>query len=42
LLTQRRLQVMSLAGRQLDPLAEQCLQWIIADLERTSSELRGR
>ncbi|MDR5741154.1 MULTISPECIES: LysR family transcriptional regulator [unclassified Caballeronia] len=42
LLTQRRLQVMSLAGRQLDPLAEECLQWIIADLKRTSSELRGR
>ncbi|MGR3910559.1 LysR family transcriptional regulator [Burkholderia sp. SR8] len=42
LLTQRRLQVMSLAGRQLAPLAEECLRWIIADLERTSSELQGR
>jgi len=40
-LTQRRLAVMSHAGRQLDPRAEECLQWIIADLKRTSSELRG-
>ncbi|MEZ2350912.1 LysR family transcriptional regulator [Caballeronia sp. RCC_10] len=40
LLTQRRLQVMSLAGRQLDPIAEECLRWIIDDLTRTSQESR--
>jgi DNA-binding transcriptional LysR family regulator len=36
LLTQRRLQVLTLAGRQLDDLAEECLRWIIDDLTRTS------
>lgn len=36
LLTQRRLQVITVAGRQLDALAQQCLRWIVADLEETS------
>jgi len=36
LLTQRRLQVMTLAGRQLDELADACLKWITEDLTRTS------
>ncbi|CAB3677225.1 LysR family transcriptional regulator [Paraburkholderia rhynchosiae] len=36
LLAQRRLQVMTLAGRQLDELAQECLDWIIDDLKRTS------
>ncbi|MEM5339812.1 LysR family transcriptional regulator [Paraburkholderia azotifigens] len=36
LLTQRRLQVITLAGRQLDELAQRCLSWIVADLKETS------
>ncbi|WMY10450.1 LysR family transcriptional regulator [Paraburkholderia phenoliruptrix] len=36
LLAQRRLQVITLAGRQLDDLAQACLEWIIEDLKRTS------
>ncbi|WP_175980558.1 LysR family transcriptional regulator [Burkholderia sp. BCC1630] len=36
LLTQRRLQVLTLAGAQLDELANECLRWIIEDLKRTS------
>ncbi|HEX7932889.1 MAG TPA: LysR family transcriptional regulator [Paraburkholderia sp.] len=36
LLAQRRLQVITLAGRQLDSLAQECLDWIIEDLKRTS------
>lgn len=35
LLTQRRLQVLTLAGRSLDTLAQSVLDWIILDLERT-------
>ncbi|MBW0446541.1 LysR family transcriptional regulator [bacterium M00.F.Ca.ET.228.01.1.1] len=36
LLAQRRLQVITLAGRQLDDLAQECLDWIVEDLKRTS------
>jgi DNA-binding transcriptional LysR family regulator len=42
LLTQRRLQVMTLAGRQLDELTEVCLQWITEDLTRTTVKGNGR
>ncbi|SAK82749.1 LysR family transcriptional regulator [Caballeronia calidae] len=34
LLTQRRLQVLTLAGRSLDDLALSCLEWIIRDLKQ--------
>lgn len=34
LLTQRRLQVLTLAGRSLDDLASSCLEWIIGDLKQ--------
>ncbi|MBB5499348.1 LysR family transcriptional regulator [Paraburkholderia sp. MM5384-R2] len=36
LLVQRRLQVITLAGRHLDDLAQECLHWIIEDLKATS------
>ncbi|ASW03587.1 LysR family transcriptional regulator [Paraburkholderia aromaticivorans] len=35
LLTQRRLQVLTLAGRSLDELAQSCLDWIIHDLRQS-------
>lgn len=41
LLQQRRLYVKTLAGRSLDGLAQECLSWIVADLESTAEALFG-
>ena len=41
LLQQRRLQVKTLAGRPLDGLAQECMDWIVQDLNATAKGMFG-